>query len=51
MEHQMKQYFDQKIKIDGDDEAAAGTFIIKTEQGLEFVSSKKKDTDPEERKN
>jgi len=31
MEHQMKQYFDQKVKIDGEDEAAAGAMIIKTD--------------------
>lgn len=42
----MKQYFDSKVKLGNEDEVAAGSMIMKTDQGLEFVvSSKKKQTD------
>ena len=37
----MKENFDQKVKIDGDDEAAGGGMIVKTDQGIEFIKSTK----------
>ena len=42
MEFQMKQYFDSKVKISNEDDAAAGSMIMKTDQGLEFVTASKK---------
>ena len=41
----MKQYFDSKVKLDNEAEAAAETIIMKTDQGLEFITSKKKFND------
>lgn len=38
----MKQYFDSKVKINNEDDAAAGSMIMKTDQGLEFVTASKK---------
>jgi len=37
----MKQNFEQKIKIDEDEQAAASGMIVKTDQGIEFVKSTK----------
>ena len=41
IERQMKQNFEQKIKIDEDEQAAASGMIVKTDQGIEFVKSTK----------
>ena len=40
-EQEMKQYFESKVKLDDDAEAEANTMIMKTDQGLEFVTKKK----------
>jgi len=41
-EKEMKQYFESKVKLDDDAEAAGSSIIMKTDQGLEFVQVSKK---------
>ena len=45
MEQQIRYNFESKIKLNDDADSAAGVMVVKTDQGLEFVSASKKKFD------
>ena len=44
----MKEYFESKVKVDENEDPSSNSRVIKTDQGLEFVSAIRKEK--EERK-